>query len=370
MSSEFAIIGGGVVGLSLAHGLLTRGHGVTIYDEGDQAFRASRGNFGLVWVQSKGFEQPAYATWSRRAAASWRAFADSLEVRSGINLALVQDGGFIIHMDDAELEGAREAYEDLRHRLGGDYPFEVLGHNALKSEEPHIGPTVAGALYCPEDGHVNPLRLMQALTISVHRAGGKIRTQAKVNDVTTDGDGLLVHHNGEGRAGESMHHANVVLAAGLGAMSLAPRLGFRAPIRPQQGQVMITEKMPRILNRPSLGVRQVDEGGIQIGASEAEVGLNDSETVQTVSALAARAVRMFPIIERARVVRSWAALRIMSPDGLPIYQKSLTHPGAYFVTCHSGITLASLHATVVPEWILNGRTAPDISMFCEDRFDV
>ena len=64
MEADYAIIGGGVVGLSVAWGLLKRGKRVTVIDGDDGSFRASRGNFGLVWVQSKGMNQPRYAQWS------------------------------------------------------------------------------------------------------------------------------------------------------------------------------------------------------------------------------------------------------------------------------------------------------------------
>lgn len=366
MEAEFAIIGGGIVGLSLAYGLLKRGKSVCIWDEGDSAFRASRGNFGLVWVQSKGLHKPAYAQWTRASARAYRSFADEIETVSGLPLNLQQDGGYIIHMSEDSLDADRKLYEGLRNRLGGDYPFEVMGHNALKTEEPNIGPKVAGALYCREDGHVNPLRLLRGLTIAVRQLGGTVRTGHRVTDVQPQSAGFTITDQNN----TTMVAEKVVLAAGLGAMTLGPQLGFTAPIRPQQGQIIITEKLPKLMNRPNVEVRQVDEGGIQIGASSAEVGLNDREDVATVAGLAAHAVDMFPKLARARMLRSWAALRIMSPDGLPIYQRSVRHPGAFFVTCHSGITLAAAHAGVLGDWLTDSAEQPDLTAFGEDRFDV
>jgi len=79
VEADYAIIGGGVVGLSVAWGLLTRGKRVVVLDGDDGAFRASRGNFGLVWVQSKGLTEPRYARWSQRSAALWADFADLKE---------------------------------------------------------------------------------------------------------------------------------------------------------------------------------------------------------------------------------------------------------------------------------------------------
>src|SRR5690606_3569053 len=83
MESDYAIVGGGVVGLAVAYGLLGLGRRVTVLDEGDGAWRASRGNFGLIWVQGKGLDAPAYARWTRRSAAAWKDFAAELREESG-----------------------------------------------------------------------------------------------------------------------------------------------------------------------------------------------------------------------------------------------------------------------------------------------
>jgi hydrogen cyanide synthase HcnC len=62
---DVAVIGGGLVGSAIAWGLAASGKRVALLDEGDVAFRASRGNFALVWVQSKGLGMPEYARWTR-----------------------------------------------------------------------------------------------------------------------------------------------------------------------------------------------------------------------------------------------------------------------------------------------------------------
>ena len=97
MDTDYAIIGGGVVGLSVAWGLLKRGLTVTVLDGDDGAFRASRGNFGLVWVQSKGMTQPRYARWSQQSAAIWAEFAAELGANTGQAVPLEQKGGYDLH---------------------------------------------------------------------------------------------------------------------------------------------------------------------------------------------------------------------------------------------------------------------------------
>lgn len=363
MSSDYVIIGGGVVGLSTAWGLLKRGLRVTVIDGDDGSFRASRGNFGLVWVQSKGMSQPRYAQWSQTSAAIWAGFAEELGDNTGIPVPLEQKGGYDFHFSEESLQATVAKYEALKEKLGGDYPFEVLGHNALRKEEPHIGPRVVGAILHHQDGHANPLRLLQALAADVRRMGGRVLTGKTVTDVTKPGGFRVTCSDGT-----MIEAGKLVLSAGLGAATLGPKLGFKAPVRAQRGQVLITEKLPKIINRPSLIARQVDEGGIQIGATNEEVGLDDRVTQKGLSGLAAEAIAAYPVLGRAQLVRSWGALRVLSPDGLPIYQQSATMPGAYLVTCHSGITLAAAHARLLPDWLEGTADAPDLEVFGEARF--
>jgi hydrogen cyanide synthase HcnC len=87
--------------------------------------------------------------------------------------------------------------------------------------------------------------------------------------------------------------------------------------------------------------------------------------------MAARAVRMFPLLGRLNVVRCWAALRVMPQDGFPIYDQSREHPGAFLATCHSGVTLAANHALVLPPLIDAGALAAEnLDAFSARRFDV
>ncbi len=363
MSTDFAIIGGGAVGLSVAWGLLKQGYTVTIVDGGDGSFRASRGNFGLVWVQSKGLNAPHYARWNQISTSLWGEFAAELQDATGVNLGLEQKGGYDYHFSEESLQTQLAAYGALKAKLGGDYPYEVLRGNQLRQEEPSIGPDVHAAILHYQDGHVNPLKMLHALHIDVQRLGGTYLPNRHVETVSKSDQFVI-----KCRSGETFAADRIILSAGLGAMELGPKLGFVAPIQPERGQVLITEKMPRFINRPSLIARQVDEGGIQIGATNEKLGLNTDVTIDGIAGLAANAVRTHPCLAKVKLVRSWAALRVLSKDGLPIYQQSPTMPGAYLVTCHSAVTLAAVHARLLPGWFDQKTDAPDLEKFSEDRF--
>ncbi|WP_417722771.1 NAD(P)/FAD-dependent oxidoreductase [Salipiger sp.] len=360
--ADVAIIGGGIVGLSVAWGLLNRGHRVVVLDGSDGSFRASRGNFGLVWVQGKGASAPAYARWTRASAAAWPGFAEDLRAATGIDPGLRRNGGLDLHFTEDSLARTVARYRGLAEALGGD-DFEILGNNALRELEPEIGPAVAGGILHRKDGHANPMRLLRALAQGVRQRGAQVLVDRQVVAVERRDTFRLRCADGGIVAAQ-----RVVLAAGLGAATLGPALGFRAPIRPQRGQVLITERLPKLLNYPSVIARQVDEGGIQIGATEEEVGTDDGTTPEAIARMAADAVRAYPALARVRLVRSWGALRILTPDGLPIYAESPDMPGAYMVTCHSGITLAAAHARLLPAWLDRAADAPDLEAFRDSRF--
>ena len=110
---------------------------------------------------------------------------------------------------------------------------------------------------------------------------------------------------------------------------------------------------------------------MMIGDSVEEAGFDVTVGTGIVSAMADRAVRMFPQIGRLNVVRTWAALRVMTPDGFPIYERSETCPGAYAASCHSGVTLAAAHALVVAPLIARDEwPAQTFAAFAARRFDV
>jgi glycine/D-amino acid oxidase-like deaminating enzyme len=363
--ADTLVIGGGVVGMALAYGLARAGERVQLLDEGDDAFRAARGNFGLVWVQGKGLGRPDYARWTLAAAAAWPAFAAELAERTGVDVELSQRGGMTMCLDDSELAERATHLRKLRDELGTDYPFDVLDGAAVRRLIPQTGPAVAGAVMSPLDGHTSPLRLLRALVQGYEGLGGRLVAGARVEAIAHRADGFEV------RAGSRVYMApKLVLAAGLGNRELAPLVGLKAPVRPDRGQILVTERLQPFLNYPTLYVRQTGEGVVQLGDSKEDVGFDDGTTLAQLSRIAARAAKCFPLLEGVNIVRTWGALRVMSPDGFPIYQASETCPGAFVVTCHSGITLAPQHAGALADWIRGGDEPPQIRGFKAERFDV
>ncbi|MEM5338182.1 NAD(P)/FAD-dependent oxidoreductase [Paraburkholderia azotifigens] len=359
---DVLVLGGGLVGSAVAWGLAREGARVTVLDQDDGALRASRGNFGLVWIQGKGYGLSPYARWSRSSAARWPSLADALLAETGIDVALRQPGGFHFCFSDDDLAERAKRLGTLQRELG-DYPYQLLDAREVRERLPAIGPDVIGASYTPMDGHVNPLKLLRALHAGMQRRGVKLVGGEEALRIAPESGGFAV----QGKRG-TYRAARVVLAAGLGNRVLAPHVGLHAPVAPNRGQVLISERVAPFLHYPTLNVRQTDEGTVQFGDSMEEVGFNDFTTTPVLSDIARRGVRAFPLLKNVRLVRTWAALRVYSPDGFPVYDESARHPGAFVVTCHSGVTLAAAHALRVAPWIAGGAMPDEIPAFTGNRF--
>jgi glycine/D-amino acid oxidase-like deaminating enzyme len=366
MESDVIIIGGGLVGSALAHGLVKAGASVTILDEGDVAFRASRGNFGLVWVQSKGDGMPEYAQWSRESSDLWGDFAKSLGEETGINVGHHRPGGLELCLEPEEYEAYETSIKRMHNQGGiGDNDRRMIDGDAVRAMEPNVGPEVIGASYCPHDGIVNPLLTLRALHRVVTAAGADYHADHEVTRIIPEGGGFRVlTRGGAFRAGK------VILAAGNGSAALGADIGLDIPIGPERGHIIVTERTRPLFNHVLGQVRQTDEGTVMLGATKESVGFDTGFNVEMIRQVASRAVRKVPALKGLRMIRSWSALRIMSPDGFPVYQESDDHPGAYSISCHSGVTLAAAHALKLAPRLLEPGFNAHFAAFSPRRFDV
>jgi glycine/D-amino acid oxidase-like deaminating enzyme len=364
---DVAVIGGGLVGAATSWGLAREGLRVALLDEGDRDVRASRGNFALVWVQSKGLGLAAYAGWTIRSSNAWGGFADLLKQETGLDVCFQRPGGFHLALSEKELEARADALKRLHAQPGiVDYRTEILDHSQVARMLPDIGPEVVGASYCALDGHVNSLRLFRTLHTAINARGVAYLPSHRVENITKEGGEFRLHTaKGEIRAGK------VALAAGNANMRLAPMVGLAAPMRPERGQIVVTERLRPFLEYPVVTLRQTDEGTVMIGDSKEESTDPSGLTIGVSSTEAERAVRQFPLLANVNVVRTWSAIRVMTQDGFPIYDESESHPGAFVLCCHSGVTLCANHALTVAPMIARG--ALDKSMvapFSARRFHV
>ena len=359
---DLIVIGGGLVGGAIAWGAAAQGASVALLDEGDIAYRAARGNFGLVWVQSKGAGMPPYAHWTRRSSELWPELAGTLTGTTGVDPALAQPGGFAFCLSEHEYAD-RAAMLNRMHNESGDIGTRMIDRDEVRAMVPGLGDRVVGASFCPIDGHASPLHLLRALHAGLLAQRGAYLPGRRVDAIDAAPHSFTVHSGAERFAAPKL-----VIAAGLGSRDLAPLVGLDMPVTPLQGQIIVTERLRPFMAFPTHVARQTAEGSVMLGDSQEDVGFNTTTQVSILSEIAARNVAVFPALKDASVVRMWAALRVMSPDGFPIYEQSQRYPGAFSATCHSGVTLAGAHALALAPAIMAGALPDTLDAFSSRRF--
>lgn len=369
MNRDVVVVGGGLVGSAIAYGLVGKGLKVTVLDGEDRDFRSATANFGLVWLQGKGMDLPAYQQLTRRSVQLWPEFNGELSDATGLDLQYEQKGGLNLVLGEEEFEARKAKLHRLHNQLGGEpADYEMIGREAVEKLLPKVrlGVDVSGASFGHSDGHANPLRLLTALQRGITRKGGELLGGCKVQTIKSEQQGGFTVDYGKGRVSAE----RVVIAAGLGSKELAAQVGLDIPIKPDRGQILVTERLEPFLPLPISGMRQTREGTVLLGTTHDNPGFDTSTTTQAAAALSANAIRRVPALGNVNLVRQWSGLRIMTPDTYPIYTESESHPGAFVALCHSGVTLAATHAGLVADALAEGRLPPFLDAFHQRRFDV
>lgn len=369
---DIIVVGGGIMGASTALGLVREGAGkVLMFDEQLPTQRLSRGNFGLTWFMCKGANNPIYARWSRMATMMWPEFAAKLKEESGYDVELEWNGGALHTIGDQQFQAYADSVENLRKVCaedGLDYPVRMVDRAEFASMIPEmkLGDEVTGAMYSEEQGHVNPLTLLAALRGAFLNKGGEYFGGLLVSAIEPNEDGSVCVKTSNGK-----YTCNkLVIAAGHGSSRLLENLSTRLNIYPQRGQLIVSERAKRVLNFPILAVRQTMDGTFMIGLSTEDTAHDHKVTVEAMKNQAGNAIQLFPELARINWVRGWGAIRVMTPDGGPIYDRIAEHNNIYILAGHSAVTLAPVKTTHIASWILEREEAPQISHFSNGRFNV
>ena len=365
---DICVIGGGFMGSAVALGLVRAGARVLMLDKISSIHKASKANFGLVWSQSKGLGNRDYRRLSVNATLAFKAFAGWLEQESGMDMELRMGAGLILSLGEKELADRKKIIEKMYQEAQQDgdiHPFRLVDRRevqALVGKAP-LGERVSGGSFSDIDGDVNPLLLLRAIRKVFIGIGGHFLQGCSVNAIGRQGRTYVLDTT-QGR----VEVPGIVLAAGLGNVELGAMMGKTIPLVPQKGQLMVTERVAPFLSFPMSGLRQAGNGSVMIGYTQENTGFDVSTSASAARQLSQRALQVFPGLRHIRVVRSWGGLRVLTRDGAPIYDE--IDENAFILATHSCVTLAPLHASLLPPWILGGARPDEIQRFNLERFHV
>jgi glycine/D-amino acid oxidase-like deaminating enzyme len=365
---DICMIGGGFMGAAVALGLVKTGVRVLMVDKISTIYKASKANFGLVWSQSKGLGNRAYSRLSVNATLAFKAFAGRLEQESGIDTELRLGAGLVLTIGETELIARKKFIQQMHHdaqQSNETHPSRMVDRNEIQElvGKTPLGENISGGSLSDIDGDVNPLLLLRAMRKVFCGRGGHFLQGCSVTAIERN-RGTYVLDTTQG----TVKVPRIVLAAGLGNIELAAMMGETVPLTPEKGQLLVTERVAPFLPFPMSGIRQTGNGSVIIGYTNEDTGFEVDTTASGATRLSRRALQIFPGLGHVRVIRSWGGLRVLTADGAPIYDE--IEENAYLLATHSAVTLASVHASQLPDWILGGRRPDEIQPFNLERFHV
>ena len=340
------VIGGGIIGCSIARALSLRGHAVTLVDPRPIGQGASRASAGMLAPFTEGRHDPALQTLGQY----------SLELYNGLVAELAAEGSDVRYTREGSIEVALDAGDVARiaamaSALPGDVvAYERLDGLALRAAEPEVSAQALGGLRIGAHGAVDVPALVQALWKSAESRGAAHVT-ASVSAIVPTSDGVVAETtSGRLTAGRA------VLAAGCwsGHVNGTP---VAPPVAPVRGQLLAlrldTQTLRHALWGPRCYLVPWHDGTVLVGATVEDAGFNESATVQGVASLLGAAIELVPALEAAQFEEVRVGLRPGTPDHRPIVGASSLVSGLIYATGHyrNGALLAPLTATAVADLI-------------------
>lgn len=369
-SSEVVVIGGGISGTAAAFELAKRGVSVTLLEREDLASMAS--GWTLAGVRQSGRDR-AELPLAKAAVRRWERLADELDA----DVEYRQHGNLRLALTDADVPAMRQVVED--GNAAGIAMTYLTDIDAVHEVAPALTDDLAGASFCPTDGHANPHLTVRAFADAARRHGATIETGVEVRAIETDGARMTAVHTATGR----ITTGTVVVAAGIYTPYLLDPMGIRilfdTVLVPALQTVETSPLLDQVLGIPAGGFagRQEASGrfrltGFSIPWHET---WHDRENVQPtmtqVQETISWACRLVPAIRELRMAQVWGGLIDKTPDALPVIERTPELDGLIVAAGFSGhgFCLGPVTGEILADLATEGRTSYPIEPFARQRLD-
>jgi glycine oxidase len=362
---DVAVIGGGLIGGSIAFELAGEKLRVVILDRQQAGREASWAAAGMLSPGPDSPEALPAAPLARESFRLYPEFVAAIEAASGKSAAFVREGTLQI-FPGAHGEIDREKMAAEYRRLG--LAIEPISFEAARKIERSLGPAARVAAWLADESVLDPRLLMDAVIAAARSRGVEIRNDCPVTSVLVEGDrcsGLVA-------GGERVAAKYVVVAAGCFSGGI-DWLARYAPTRPVRGQMLALRaeglRLQRVVRSEKGYLVPRCDGRIIAGSTLENAGFEKHVTPSGVRQILDGVLELVPALADAEIIETWAGLRPGTPDSLPILGPTDIE-GLLVATGHhrNGILLTPVTARLLRDWIVRGKASIDADAFSPLRF--
>jgi glycine oxidase len=363
---DVVIVGGGVIGLSIAYCLAREGVRVTVLDKGGLGQGASWAGAGMIPPHSERLKtNPTIElrSWSALLYPDW---SQALLAETGIDNGYRKTGGVDVGFDLSEDNELKTSAGRWRNEK---IVYERIEPRDFDRVEPALSRELRVAYYLPDRAQIRNPRHLKALVKSLEGRSVDLRPGSSVVGFVTDGSRVT----GVTLERETIPCGKVIIAAGAWSSGLLAGLGVRVETPPLKGQIVLLRSerplLRRIVEHGKNYLVPRDDGRILVGATEEDAGFDTRTTAEALRDLLAEAHRLCPSLASAEVERSWAGLRPGSVDSKPYLGLAPGFANLIVATGHkrAGLQLATASAEVIADLALDRTPRVDLNPYRLDR---
>lgn len=354
---DVVVIGGGVVGLSIAYALAVEKVLVMVLDAGAPG-QASAAAAGMLAPLAEAGREGPFVPLAVESLRLWPTFVDQLREESHSALCIAGPGMLRVAQTSAEEAALCAA---LSWQRGFGLPLHRLNAAELRALEPALGIGVCGGVLSPLERHVEPRLLLQALRAACVRRGVVIRTETAATGIETHGGRVQAVQTQDTRISGGAY----VITSGAWTEALGPALGIRFLIHPLRGQMLALGPLHPLPFKHTLYAHSGylvprADGRVIAGATEELAGFNPQTTDAGIGSLAAMAAALIPRLSAAPQHSIWAGLRPVSADGLPLLGQLPGWDNIHVAAGHgrNGILLTPLTGRLMAAHLLQDDVLP------------
>lgn len=373
------IIGAGVVGCSIAYHLSKIGLKVALVEQKHVGSGASGANFGMV--QSNDVELKHSIPMVMK---SYERF-NHLEDELGMKFGFKRIASLRLLSSESQWSGSKERSQILP---GAGIPYEFVPPERIREIEPAVNPEgLFGATYASNQGQLNPFLFMWAFLRKALQQGLALFSHTEVTDFIIQGERLLGVRTTKGNLNADF----VILATAAWTRKLGRKLGYHWNIHTFRASAMVTERFSDLhlnsivtsadhietqINGPDdaeltvMALSQTSEGNFLIAQADRPGEILDGKISHVAPhAMSSITTRFFPVLRKAKIIRTWTAPTTYTDDGMPLLGSVSNLKGLILAASfRSAIVHAPIAGEIVTQLISQGYcNLIDISPFDPER---